>query len=61
MVNVDYKCCELEKRLKKDPEAFVELYELNYKRIYNYILYSTGNVEDALDLTKVDPISLDTE
>ena len=48
---MDDSCCEIEKRLRKDPEAFGELYETNYKRIFNYILYSTGNIEAALDLT----------
>lgn len=48
---MDDNCCEIEKRLQNDPEAFGELYELNYKSIFNYILYSTGNVEATLDLT----------
>lgn len=42
---------ELEERLKEDPDAFARLYERNYDRIFNYILYSTGDVEASLDLT----------
>lgn len=46
---------EQERRLihnaRRDPEAFARLYELNYSRIFNYLLYVTGDVETALDLT----------
>lgn len=38
-------------RAKQDKEAFGQLYEIYYKRIYNYVYYRTGNVEDAEDLT----------
>ncbi len=38
-------------RAKVDKDAFGELYEIYYKRIYNYVYYRTGNVEDAEDLT----------
>ena len=34
-----------------DREAFGSLYEQNVTRIFNYIYYRTGNVEDAEDLT----------
>lgn len=30
---------------------FKQLYENNHKKIFNFILYGTGNVEDAMDLT----------
>lgn len=30
---------------------FSDVYKSDCKKIYNYILYNTGNVEDALDLT----------
>jgi RNA polymerase sigma-70 factor, ECF subfamily len=42
---------EFELRVKDDCEAFARLFELNYDRIFNYILYSTGDLEEALDLT----------
>lgn len=38
-------------RARKDPEAFGELYEVYVNRIYNYIYYRVGNVQDAEDLT----------
>ncbi len=38
-------------RAKKDKEAFGELYERYVQRIYSYVYYRTGNVEDAEDLT----------
>ncbi|MCA9924343.1 MAG: sigma-70 family RNA polymerase sigma factor [Anaerolineales bacterium] len=38
-------------RAKTDKDAFGQLYELYYTRIYNYVYYRTGNVEDAEDLT----------
>ncbi len=37
-------------RAKGDKEAFGELYSRYVERIYNYILYRTGNREDAEDL-----------
>lgn len=38
-------------RARQDREAFGELYQLYVERIYNYIYYRVGNVEDAEDLT----------
>lgn len=38
-------------RAKSDSEAFGELYERHFDRIYNYIYYRTGNIHDAEDLT----------
>jgi len=38
-------------RAKYDSEAFGELYEIHFDRIYNYIYYRTGNIHDAEDLT----------
>jgi RNA polymerase sigma-70 factor (ECF subfamily) len=38
-------------RAKNDSEAFGELYERHFDRIYNYIYYRTGNIHDAEDLT----------
>jgi len=34
-----------------DPDAFGELYERYMRKIYNYIYYRTGNVQEAEDLT----------
>ena len=34
-----------------DKEAFSELYERYVGRIYNYVLYRTGNPSDAEDIT----------
>jgi RNA polymerase sigma-70 factor (ECF subfamily) len=48
---MDKGLAELEKRVKDDPEAFSRLYRLNYRRIFNYALYSTGDMEISLDLT----------
>jgi RNA polymerase sigma-70 factor (ECF subfamily) len=45
----DYE--DMENRVKDDPEVFSRLYELNYRRILNYVLYSIGDIEIALDLT----------
>lgn len=42
---------ELIERAKHDKDAFGELYRRYVKRIYNYVYYRTGNVEDAEDLT----------
>ena len=42
---------ELIERAKTDKDAFGELYERYVDRIYNYVYYRTGNVEDAEDLT----------
>jgi len=38
-------------RAKTDSEAFGELYERHFDRIYNYVYYRTGNIHDAEDLT----------
>lgn len=42
---------ELIERAKTDKDAFGELYECYYTRIYNYVYYRTGNAADAEDLT----------
>ena len=49
LIKPDYK--ELERRVKYDIEAFSDLYEHNYRMIFNYILYNTTDIEIALDLT----------
>lgn len=36
---------------KTDKDAFGQLYERYYDRIYNYVYYRTGNAADAEDLT----------
>ena len=38
-------------RAKHDKEAFGELYEIYFQRIYNYIVHRTANVDLAEDLT----------
>lgn len=38
-------------RAKNDKEAFGELYEIYFKRIYNYVLHRTSNVDLSEDLT----------
>ena len=38
-------------RAKSDKEAFGELYEIYYERIYSYVYYRTSNVAEAEDLT----------
>ncbi|MBA2389739.1 MAG: sigma-70 family RNA polymerase sigma factor [Geodermatophilaceae bacterium] len=38
-------------RAKSDPDAFGELYEHYVDRIYNYIYYRVGNVDEAEELT----------
>lgn len=42
---------ELVERAKRDPEAFGLLYERYVARIYRYLYYRTGNLQDAEDLT----------
>jgi len=42
---------DTQKRPPYDRDAFGRLYEENYKRILNYLLYNTGDVELARDLT----------
>ena len=44
---------ELVKRAQHTPQAFGELYEIYYKRIFNYALKRTANVQLALDITSV--------
>ena len=41
----------LVERARKDPAAFGQLYERYVDRIYSYIYYRVGNVQDAEDLT----------
>lgn len=48
---MDGNLSELENRVKDDPEVFAELYELNYARIFNYVLYNTAEIEVSLDIT----------
>jgi len=42
---------ELVKRAQHNREAFGELYEINYKKIFNYALKRTANVQLSLDIT----------
>ena len=42
---------ELVRRAQHDIEAFGQLYELHYKRIFSYALKRTANVPLALDIT----------
>ncbi len=42
---------DLIRRAQKDPEAFGELYEQNYVRIFGYILRRIANIELAQDIT----------
>ncbi len=44
---------ELVKRAQHNREAFGELYEINYRRIFNYALKRTANVQLSLDVTSV--------
>jgi RNA polymerase sigma factor (sigma-70 family) len=41
----------LVERARTDPEAFGELYDLNYTPIFNYLLRRTASLADAQDLT----------
>jgi len=41
----------LVERARTDPDAFGELYDDNYSRIFNYLLRRTASVADAQDLT----------
>lgn len=41
----------LVERARTDPTAFGQLYERYVDRVYSYILYRVGNVQDAEDLT----------
>lgn len=36
---------------KRDPAAFGRLYDAYFDRIFNYVLYRTGNVQQAEDIT----------
>jgi RNA polymerase sigma-70 factor (ECF subfamily) len=49
--NLDSEERELVIQARQDPDAFARLYDLNYSRVFNYLLYTTGDVETALDLT----------
>ena len=42
---------ELVKRAQHSPEAFGELYEIYYQRIFNYAVKRTANVQLSLDIT----------
>ena len=42
---------ELVKRAQNEPEAFSELYDLNYSKIFGYILRRVANIEIAQDIT----------
>ncbi len=44
---------ELVKRAQQSMEAFGELYEVYYQRIFNYGLKRTANVQLALDITSI--------
>lgn len=44
---------ELVKRAQHKREAFGELYEINYQRIFNYALRRTASVQLAMDITSV--------
>jgi RNA polymerase sigma-70 factor (ECF subfamily) len=44
---------ELVKRAQHNREAFGELYEIYYQRIFNFALKRTANVQLALDITSV--------
>ncbi|MBN1691709.1 MAG: sigma-70 family RNA polymerase sigma factor [Dehalococcoidia bacterium] len=44
---------ELVKRAQHSPEAFGELYEVYYRRIFNYALKRTASVQLALDITSI--------
>jgi len=41
---------ELVRRAQKEPESFSQLYELNYSKIFGYVLKRTANVEIAKDI-----------
>jgi RNA polymerase sigma-70 factor (ECF subfamily) len=42
---------ELVRRARRSPDAFAELYDQNYARIFNYALRRTANLEVAQDIT----------
>jgi len=37
-------------KTKKDPQAFAELFDFYFDKIFHYILYRTGNAETARDI-----------
>ena len=41
---------ELVKRAQKEPEAFSELYDLNYSKIFGYVLKRTADIEISQDI-----------
>ena len=41
---------ELLRKIKEDPTAFSELFQLYYKPIFGYILRRTGNFDDTADI-----------
>jgi RNA polymerase sigma-70 factor (ECF subfamily) len=42
---------ELVRQAQKDPDAFAELYDQYYPKIFGYVLRRTGNLEAAQDIT----------
>lgn len=44
---------ELVKRAQHSREAFAELYEIYYQRIFNFALKRTANIQLALDITSI--------
>jgi RNA polymerase sigma-70 factor (ECF subfamily) len=42
---------DLVRRARRSPDAFAELYDQNYARIFNYALRRTANLEVAQDIT----------
>lgn len=44
--------CLVQKAQQKDKEAFAELYEAYFDKIYRYIMLKTGNQADAEDMTQ---------
>ncbi|MCX6002364.1 MAG: sigma-70 family RNA polymerase sigma factor [Chloroflexi bacterium] len=44
---------ELVKRAQHNPEAFGDLYEMYYQRIFNFALKRTANIQLALDITSI--------
>src|SRR5512137_1547152 len=44
---------ELVKRAQHNREAFAELYEIYYQRIFNFALKRTANIQLALDITSI--------
>jgi RNA polymerase sigma-70 factor (ECF subfamily) len=41
---------EIINRAKQDPQAFAELFDFYFDKIFHYILYRTGNAETARDI-----------